>query len=338
MTQQGVFLESTQLDLVHAMRRWELALDLTDPLVSETQLDALTTRDPHFRQWLLSQVLKKPSLASAASNDALSSLCQCLPEYLLGLPDALAPSLSQFMHQAIQNRMLRHRFAAEVRKAKRDMLYHLAYGLSHEINNPLANISTRAQMLVSSAKSEKDKQHLGNIIDQSQRAYEMLGDLMQCAKKPRVHPTWFDAGQILKSSIDSFAQSDYCGVEWVVRTPSHPVQIYSDRDLVTTILDILIQNSLEAISLKGTIIASLNTSKLHCEFLIQDTGNGLSVENRQHAMDPFYSGRDAGRGIGLGLCKANHFAETLEGELTLEGQPHAGCAATFKLPFSIPNR
>jgi signal transduction histidine kinase len=149
---------------------------------------------------------------------------------------------------------------------------------------------------------------------------------------------WFDGAQLLKTIVESFIQSGLYHVEWIIREPQEAIWIHSDRDLVVTILEILIQNSLEAIGSQGTIIASLSSRGDHCEITVQDTGNGLSVETRRHAMDPFYSGRDAGRGIGLGLCKANHFAECLGGELQLEGQTNAGCLAKLKLPISPPQR
>lgn len=330
MAQRGMFLESTQLDLLHAIRRWELTTDPNQPLLSTARLNEFIERDPHFRQWVL-----QPDFSNF-DPESLAATCDRLLENLLRLPDSLAPGLSQSMHQAIQNRLLRQRFAEEIAKAKREMLYHLAYGLSHEINNPLANISTRAQLLMPLAKTEKEKQLLGNIVDQSQRAFEMLGDLMQCAKTPKVQLEWFDGDQVLKMIVESFVQSGLHNVEWIVREPHDSILIYSDRELVVTILEILIQNSLEAISSQGTIIAGLSSSGTHSEFTIQDTGNGLSVETRRHAMDPFYSGRDAGRGIGLGLCKANHFAQCLGGELRLVGQTNAGCLAKLKLPISPP--
>jgi signal transduction histidine kinase len=330
MAQRGMFLESTQLDLLHAIRRWELTTNQNQPLLSVVRLNEFMDRDPHFRQWLL-----KPDV-SICDSETLTTICDRLHKDLLHLPDSLAPGLAQSMHQAIQNRLLRQRFANEIANAKREMLYHLAYGLSHEINNPLANISTRAQLLMPLAKTDKEKQLLGNIVDQSQRAFEMLGDLMQCAKTPKVQLEWFDGDQLLKMIVQSFVQSGMHNVEWIVREPHESILIHSDRELVVTILEILIQNSLEAIGSQGTIIASVSCSEGHYEFTVQDTGNGLSVETRRHAMDPFYSGRDAGRGIGLGLCKANHFAECLGGELRLEGQSNAGCLAKLKLPISPP--
>lgn len=332
MTPQGMFLESTQLELLHAIRRWELSTDPETSLIAEASLGVLLERDILFRQWL---VLPGSSFLTPGS---LSPVCKRFVEQLLSLPDSLAPGVSQAMHQAIQNRLLRNGFASEVGKAKQEMLYHLAYGLSHEINNPLANISTRAQLLVSMAKTEKEKQFLGQIIAQSQRAFEMLGDMMQCAKQPCVQPKWFDPATLLKSTVESFMHVAHETIQWHIQIPEQPPLLYSDPDLVATILDILIQNSLDAVGGRGTIVVSLLSNGSHCEFKIQDTGHGLSVEARRHAMDPFYSGRDAGRGIGLGLCKANHFAQALNGQLSIAGPLNAGCLAILSLPLSpTPN-
>lgn len=330
MTQQGMLLESTQLDLLHAIRNWEIAVDPNQPLITEPTLSELLNRDLCFCRWLL------PEAHAHTLPASLNSICIRLTDSLLKLPNSLAPGLAQSMHQAIQNRLLRQRFASEITKAKREMLYHLAYGLSHEINNPLANISTRAQVLTPLARTDKEKQLLGQIVDQSQKAFEMLGDLMQCAKSPKLQLEWFDPALVIKSCVDSFVQIGFRNPEWIVHVPEESVRIFSDRSLLTTILDILLENSLNAIGEQGTIVASLRVSQTHCEIAVQDTGNGLSVENRQHAMDPFYSGRDAGRGIGLGLCKANHFAHALLGELSLTGQPNAGCLGRLKLPLFFP--
>lgn len=330
MTLQGMFLESTQLDLLHSIRRWEITVDESRPFIDDSALNILLNRDPCFRQWLV------PFGPIPSSTGSLAPIGKRLREMLIYLPDSLAPGLSQCMHQAIQNRLLRQQFATEIAKAKRDMLYHLAYGLSHEINNPLANISTRAQVLIPLAKTDREKQLLGQIVDQSQRAFEMLGDLMQCAKSPKLQLEWFEPTQVLKACVDSFIQIGNRNPDWIVEVPEESVQIFSDRNLFSTILDILLQNSLDAIGEQGTIAVRLCMSSSRCEITVQDTGSGLSVENRQHAMDPFYSGRDAGRGIGLGLCKANHFVHSLSGELSLTGQPNAGCLARLILPVSLP--
>src|SRR5262245_27625919 len=78
-----------------------------------------------------------------------------------------------------------------VETAKLAALYNFAYGLSHEINNPLANIATRAQTLLADEKNPERRRKLATIVQQAFRAHEMIADLMLFARPPalRREPT-----------------------------------------------------------------------------------------------------------------------------------------------------
>src|SRR5881397_2980256 len=75
-------------------------------------------------------------------------------------------------------------FAAAVEAAKLRALYDFAYGLSHEINNPLANIATRAQTLLVDEKDPERRRKLATIVQQAFKAHEMIADLMLFARPP----------------------------------------------------------------------------------------------------------------------------------------------------------
>ena len=75
-------------------------------------------------------------------------------------------------------------FAAALEQAKLEALYQFAYGLSHEINNPLANIATRAQTLLIDEKDPERRRKLAVINQQAFRAHEMIADLMLFARPP----------------------------------------------------------------------------------------------------------------------------------------------------------
>src|SRR5262245_11964445 len=75
-------------------------------------------------------------------------------------------------------------FGSAVEAAKLQALYNFAYGLSHEINNPLANIATRAQTLLADEKNPERRRKLATIVQQAFRAHEMIADLMLFARPP----------------------------------------------------------------------------------------------------------------------------------------------------------
>src|SRR6476659_8853252 len=75
-------------------------------------------------------------------------------------------------------------FQERLEQEKLAALYQFAYGLSHEINNPLTNISARAQALLSGEKDPDRRRTLATIHSQALRAYEMIADLMLFARPP----------------------------------------------------------------------------------------------------------------------------------------------------------
>jgi signal transduction histidine kinase len=77
----------------------------------------------------------------------------------------------------------------------------------------------------------------------------------------------------------------------------------------------------------GTVPFSPDPAAREVKILIRDDGPGLKPEERRHVFDPFYSARQAGRGIGLGLCKAWRIITNHGGRIEVVSQPGRG--ATF---------
>ncbi len=80
---------------------------------------------------------------------------------------------------------LEHRFHETLEAEKLDSLKELAYGAGHEINNPLANISARAQTLLQLERDPERRRMLAAINSQAFRAHEMIADMMLFARPPQ---------------------------------------------------------------------------------------------------------------------------------------------------------
>ena len=130
-----------------------------------------------------------------------------------------------------------------------------------------------------------------------------------------------------------------------------PVPVWADRIQLCVVIESLVRNSLEAldgVAAEGTsgrgrieieahgpgegsaseAAASVPMSRL----VIRDTGRGLSDHDREHLFDPFYSGREAGRGLGLGLSKVWRIMELHGGQVLVNSRPARG--TTFTLVFA----
>lgn len=89
------------------------------------------------------------------------------------------------------------------------------------------------------------------------------------------------------------------------------------------------QNALEAVGASGRVAVSLLWDEESCRLSVADNGPGLAPEERRHIFDAYYSARQAGRGLGLGLCKAWTIAKGHGGRIDVASEPGQG--ATFTL-------
>ncbi|MEK6246958.1 MAG: ATP-binding protein [Planctomycetales bacterium] len=95
-------------------------------------------------------------------------------------------------------------------------------------------------------------------------------------------------------------------------------------------------NSLEAIGHGGRIEVSAQRSSEKSGntviISVVDDGPGLSPEQHRHLFDPFYSGREAGRGLGFGLSKCWRIIQNHGGRIEVESLPGKGATFRIRLP------
>ena len=223
-------------------------------------------------------------------------------------------------------------FRRQLDRCKLGALKQLAYGLSHEINNPLANISTRAQQLQRGESDPTRSATLQRIIEQVFRAHDMISDLMFYANPSEPEPKDHEIADLIESVADSFREElGRQDIRLEVTVPEEAVTWCVDRQMIAEAIRSLIRNAVEAIGCQGTIVVSLVNEDERLVIHVADSGPGLSDAAREHAFDPYFSGREAGRGLGLGLCRAYRIARLHHGQLTLAGGP-IGCVASLTVP------
>ncbi|MFP4111164.1 MAG: HDOD domain-containing protein [Desulfonatronovibrio sp.] len=215
----------------------------------------------------------------------------------------------------------------------------LAAGAAHEINNPLAIISARSQLLQLKEKDEKRKRELELISDQIDRISKILSNLMDFARP--APPSLQDAD--LHSVIDKvleLVENGYKkqGMSIEKKYSSDLVSIKADpNQLEQVFLNLFInaQHAMEKSGGKLTITTSLSQDKKNVSVRVEDQGEGISRENLKKIFDPFFTTKEEGKGTGLGLSTACGIINSHFGKLDITSQPGNGTQVSIELPVDI---
>jgi len=213
----------------------------------------------------------------------------------------------------------------------------MAAGAAHEINNPLAIISGRAQQLAADEKVPARQEMLRTIIQQASRASDILADLRLFARPPAPKLADVDATALAREVVAEFTPGlGPKDPQLKVEAPDTPAAIRADRDQIAGALREIVKNAVQACSNGTGRTVTVSVQALGPQQTVRlsviDNGPGMDPQVRARAFDPFYCGRDAGRRRGLGLSKAYRAVVASGGQLTLESAPGQGTAVrlTFR--------
>ncbi|MBV8553994.1 MAG: HDOD domain-containing protein [Planctomycetaceae bacterium] len=221
--------------------------------------------------------------------------------------------------------------------SKLDALAEFAAGAGHELNNPLAVIVGRAQLLLARESDPAASRMLRAILAQAQRAHRILRDLMYVARPSEPRPRFCQPEEILRACLrDAKAEADARGVQIVAGQAEPGPKVWADPDALRHLAEVLLRNALEATPKGGTIRVSSSGDGAALRWTVQDTGRGITPAEGQRLFDPFYCGRQAGRGLGLGLPRAARFVSLAGGDLRWHSTPGQGTTFHLHLPLAAP--
>lgn len=212
--------------------------------------------------------------------------------------------------------------ATRLHENKLRAMAELAAGAGHEINNPLAVISGQAQYLLTGEHETPRRKALQTIIGQAQRIHQVLTGLMQFARPPVPQRQSVDLDGLVREvlgSVQALADERQVAVQAPSTLP--PLTLDVDPGQMRTMLVALVRNAVEAAPPAGWVRVTVDyRADGHLHFAVEDSGLGPTALDREHLFDPFYSGRKAGRGRGLGLPTAWQLARQHNADLQIDGE------------------
>lgn len=200
-----------------------------------------------------------------------------------------------------------------------ELLAEFSAGAGHDLNNPLAAISGRAQLMLQSETDPGKRADLAVILTQVERARDMISDLRLVARPPEPEKSAFLAEVWLKKLYEGFETVfREQNVTWEAACEPG-LAMYADPVQMMVLFRALIKNALRALGGPGRISLtgrSLPEQNL-LEFRLSDSGHGIPDEIRPYIFDPYYSSYQSGRGLGFGLTKARIIARLHGGDVVL---------------------
>ena len=190
---------------------------------------------------------------------------------------------------------------AALEHAKLAAVAELAAGAGHEVNNPLATIAARADSLRRGEVDPDRRRSLDAILAQAFRARDMIGDLMLFARPPEPAVESVSVADAVAEVVaDLLPRSGGVIVETAVPIE---LRVAADPTQLRVVLAELIRNAVGASPDGGRVDVVAENEGGCVRITVADDGAGFTAESRRHAFDPFYSGRQSGRGLGFGLSK-----------------------------------
>ena len=241
------------------------------------------------------------------------------------------PALTSKLSRAAQ---LERAFEARLTNAKLGAMAEFAAGAGHEINNPIAVIAGRAQLLIEGEPLADRRRELAVINSQAMRVYEMIADMMLFARPPAPHKAVCDLYHLADGVVGELvAAARQKKVTVVLEPVGTTISATVDISQLAVALKAVCQNAIDAVAQGGRVNLSLEqAADGRAVFRVADNGPGLTREVLDHLFDPFYCGRAAGRRLGMGLAKAWRIVRNHGGQITAENRPDGGALLTLTLP------
>src|SRR5437868_796215 len=225
----------------------------------------------------------------------------------------------------------------------------LAAGVAHEINNPLAAITTCAEATLrdlldtpQTAALAAERQwdyYLEEIVRQALRCKQITRGLLDLSRQKRARREPVELNRLVGQAAQVFEQrARERGVGVESRLDPSVGEVATDEAMVRQILDNLLSNALDAIGEGGRVLVATALDGERVRVEVEDDGPGIPPETLARVFDPFFTTKDPGRGAGLGLAISLTFAEAMGGTLTAESKPDAGSRFRLWLPRRTPEK
>ncbi len=263
-------------------------------------------------------------------------------EYEL-LPEGPGKDERITMYRAF-NRMIREIFEHRQEAFEAERLASLGTmlaGIAHELNNPLSNISTSAEILREEherAGPEARRELIDQIVSQTDRATDLIRTVLDFTREPRGDRRATNLLSAVRGSAILVRGQKPAHVALEIDVPGD-LEVLADKAKLEQTFINLLTNAMQSMKdpgREGRVAVSARADGDAVEIAVADTGAGIPRHLLDRVFDPFFTTKDVGEGTGLGLYLTHQFVEQHGGTIRVESEVGAGTTVVLRLPRATP--
>jgi len=236
----------------------------------------------------------------------------------------------------------------------------LAAGVAHELNNPLSNISSSCQLLLEEFESVEPDQieaWLHQIDSETERARRIVLDLLEYARQRELQMNPVKLLDVINKTRTLLGSALRASAVTVHTDIPDDLYVNADPHRLLQVFINLLRNAVDAASNKGIEIDIHARECTHSlvpvpedaevlgnqeyiqargsrfiEIVVKDNGPGIPADVLPHIYDPFYTTREPGKGMGLGLYIVQEIIREHNGCIAVSSYPSMGTQIILRLP------
>jgi hypothetical protein len=211
----------------------------------------------------------------------------------------------------------------------------LAAGVAHEVNTPLAVISTYAQMLAKQVANDDQKSILlDKIAKQTFRASEIVNSLLNFSRTSTTSFGDVDLNKIVRETMSLLEhQIQKVGVEVKMDLAGGLPPVHGNAGKLQQVFLNLFLNARDAMDGGGVLSVHTWAEESGARVDVSDTGHGISPEHIQRIYDPFFTTKGSRKGTGMGLAVTYGIVQEHKGSIEVSSR-QGGTRFQLRLPWS----
>jgi two-component system NtrC family sensor kinase len=212
----------------------------------------------------------------------------------------------------------------------------LAAGVAHEVNTPLAVISTYAQMLAKQISGDDQKSKLlEKIAKQTFRASEIVNSLLNFSRTSSTDFIELDLNRVIRETVSLIEhQLQKASVEVQLDLEAGLPHVKANAGKLQQVFLNLFINARDAMPFGGILTVRSWGEEGLARIEVADNGEGIAPENLARIYDPFFTTKGAKKGTGLGLSVTYGIVREHAGSIEVDSRPGAGTRFYLELPLA----